>query len=95
MEPCPAELDSFRVVLSTPIDWRHTPTDACHHSVGGEDLGPVEALAICTDGDSFYLFYCDNAWAVITDTWHSSLEDAKTQAEFEYLGVSATWQRAG
>ena len=66
------------------------------HRIGGEVIGPAEALAICRyEGDSqFYLFYCDAEWNVRTDTCHPSLEVAKEQAEFEYDGASGRWRAA-
>ncbi len=50
-------------------------------------------LAICrfAEEDSFYLFYCDAEWNAVTDTYHETLEAALEQAEFEYEGVTATW----
>ena len=59
-------------------------------------MGAASGVAICRypGEDSYYLFYCDSQWNVITDTWHETIEDALQQAEFEYASVSATWQRA-
>ena len=33
-----------------------------------------------------------DGWQFITDTWHETLDEAFRQAEFEYEGVSGTWQ---
>jgi len=59
--------------------------------------GPAAGLAIChhEGEDCFYLFGCDSSWNTVTDTWHQSLDDALAQAEFEYEGVSKTWQKHG
>jgi len=50
-------------------------------------------LVICQhpDDPGFFLFGCDEQWRKVTDTWHSTVEDAKKQAEFEYEGVANTW----
>jgi hypothetical protein len=40
---------------------------------------------------AYYLFGCDAEWNTVTDTWHKTLEEALEQAEFEYEGVSKTW----
>jgi len=80
------------VLLHTAIDWRHSPTGNCRHTVGGEEFGPAPALAICSGDDGYYLFYCDAKWVPVTDTWHESLDAAKHQAEFEYGGVASTWE---
>lgn len=90
----PTQLNNAKVIVFTPIDSRHKPTGGCKHTVAGELLGAAAGLAICryeSDG-GFYLFYCDDQWGVLTDTWHETLEDAKEQAEFEYKGTSRTWE---
>ena len=94
MRPPPSLISNLPVVLFTPIDWRHEPTDNCRHTVGGHEFGPASGLAICQDGDAYYLFYCDAEWEPVTDTWHQTLEAAKGQAEFEYRGVTTTWESA-
>jgi hypothetical protein len=93
----PSEIGGARVLYYTKIDERHRATGNCRHSVGGQIMGAAAGLAICQyhDDHSYYLFYCDPAWNVITDTWHETTEDAMEQAEFEYEHVSATWERAG
>lgn len=50
-------------------------------------------MAICQyEGhDGYYLFGCNAEWDAVTDTCHQTLEEAKEQAEFEYVGVSETW----
>ena len=94
MNPPPREIGGLKVVLYSPIDERHVPTNACRHVVG-VPRGPAIGLAICQyEGDtSFYLFGCDAKWSSITDTWHETLDAAMSQAESEYRGVSQTWQR--
>ena len=49
------------------------------------------AISQSDDDDAYYLFGCDAEWQTVTDTWHQTLEEALRQAEFEYEGVSATW----
>ena len=62
--------------------------------VDGVVMGPAAGLAICKyeEEAGFYLFGCDQNWHPITDTFHDSVDDAKSQAEVEYVGVSNTWQ---
>ncbi len=83
------------MVLFTPIDERHRHTGNCSQIVAGEVQGPAAGLAICRyDGEvGFYLFGCDDRWRSVTDTWHQSIDEAIAQAEFEYEGTAATWQR--
>jgi hypothetical protein len=94
MGPAPREIGGARVICFTPVDERHHPTGGCQQFVAGVPQGPAAGLAICqyAGEDCYYLFGCNAAWEGVTDTWHQTLADAKAQAEFEYAGVSATWQ---
>ena len=95
MRPPPERIGAAKVVSYTPIDSRHKPTGACRHIVRGELLCALAGLIVSQykDDKSFYLFYCDDDWNVLTDTWHETLEDALDQAEAEYVGTRATWER--
>ena len=95
MRSCPPKIYDAIVVAWAIVGSAARPTGNTVHSVGGEVIGPVAGLAICstTDGHGFYLFYCGPKWDEITDTWHQSVDDAKAQAEFEYHGISSLWQR--
>jgi hypothetical protein len=91
----PEELDDARVLCFAAISGSVKPTGATAHYSNGQVQGPARALAICQYAGSdhdFYLFYCDEAWVVMNDTWHSTLEQAKQQAEREYEGISVRWQ---
>jgi hypothetical protein len=94
MEPAPQQIGGGRVVCYTPIDHRHHHTGNCRQIVAGVLQGPAAGLAICyvDKENAYYLFGCDEDWQTVTDTWHATLDEAKTQAEFEYEGVTATWQ---
>lgn len=95
-KPIPTQIDGARVVFYTLIDQRHRPTGYCRHFVDGQLSGPAGGLAICQyEGeDNYYLFYCDEDWNTVTDTFHLTLPDAKRQAAWEYEGVNETWQPA-
>jgi hypothetical protein len=96
MSAPPPEFGRAKVIWLTPIDSRHRPTGNCRHLVGARLLPPASALAICRypDDEGYYLCHFDRAWEEITDTWHPTIDEAKEQAEFEYEGVSGTWQEA-
>jgi hypothetical protein len=84
---------TYTVVRWAVIDTRQRPSGNCRQVVAGELQGPAARLAIC-QGEretGYYLFGCDAAWNTKTDTWHETLEGAMGQAEFEYAGVTATW----
>jgi hypothetical protein len=89
------QINGARVICFTAIDDRHRHTRNCRQIVDGAIQDSASGLAICQfDGDdAFYLFGCDSDWNVVTDTWHQSLEEAQSQAEFEYEGVADTWQQ--
>jgi hypothetical protein len=90
----PADLvGGAKVVRWSVIDGRHRPTGGCRQIVAGVLQGAAAGLAICQyAGESnFFLFGCDPEWDPLTDTWHETMEGALRQAEFEYEGVSKTW----
>ncbi len=91
----PNPLDGASVVCFTPLDQRHRHTGNCRQICNGLTQGPASGLAICQypRESCYYLLSCDADWSVIGDTRHQTLEGAKDQAEFEYSGVSATWQQ--
>ena len=93
MKQPPNLIDGARLVRWSVIDGRHRPTGNCRQIVGGESEGPAAGLAIyqCDGEECYYLFSCDAKWNTVTDTWHMTLQEALRQAEFEYEGVSATW----
>jgi hypothetical protein len=95
MDVAPHLIDDAVVVLFTTLDARHRPTGTCRHIINGTLVGPAAGLAICRHAGEagYYLFGCDKAWNTVTDTWHSTLDEAKAQAEVEYTGVSLSWQR--
>ncbi len=93
MKHPPELVGGARVVRWSPIDNRHRHTGNCTNIVAGKVMGAAAGLAICQyDGEgAYYLFGCDAEWNSLTDSWHLTLEEALEQAEFEYEGVSATW----
>jgi hypothetical protein len=93
MNRCPLRIDDSTVLAWATVGAEATPTGATVHNVNGTPLGPVPALAICQydENEGFYLFYCNEDWQPLTDTWHETLDAAKAQAEFEYVGISSRW----
>jgi len=65
------------------------------HRISGQVAAPAAGLAIyrSDDGNGYYLFGCDSEWEVVTDTWHPTIEEAKSQAEFEYPGIAEHWYK--
>ena len=98
MKAPPRDIDNARVLRYAIIDERCTPTGLCEHRILGAEfpMGPATSLAICRypKNPGYYLFHCDEIWAVQSDGYHDSLEEAERQAELEYTGVSACWIQA-
>jgi hypothetical protein len=94
MTPAPSEIDGAKVIATAVVDGTVRPTGATVHRGPDGIIPPASALAIVETEASFYLFYCDREWQVLTDTWHRSVSEAKAQAEFEYAGVSKVWKDA-
>ena len=88
----PNIIGGAEVIYWTEIDERHKNTGKTTHYVGGEVFSDIRGLAIChyESEIGFYLFYCDDTWKEITDTYHETIEDAIDQVEFEYLNGSQT-----
>ena len=94
MNASPKNIYHAKVVAWAIVGPSVQPTGNTVHRVDGREVGPAAGLAICesTDSQGFYLFYCDSKWEEFADTWHESLDDAKSQAEFEYKGICTEWQ---
>jgi hypothetical protein len=56
-------------------------------------IGPYRVICDSPEAEAqgCFLFGYDSGWNVVTDTWHRNLDEAKTQAEFEYEGIGKTW----
>ena len=95
MAPPPKKLDGADVLVWATLGKSVSPTSYCSHTVGGAEVGPAAALAICVYFDrtlEYYLFHCDQMWRVLDDTCHDTLELAQRQAEAEYAGVASLWR---
>jgi hypothetical protein len=62
------------------------PLGRTRHVVAGQEVSEFSSLVLARyDEDrGVYLFYCDESWNVVTDTYHRDLAGAVAQAEFEY-----------
>ena len=97
MTEIPESLQRPPVLYWTRIDKRHRRTGNTQHlnlSTGRPDPIP-HFLGIHQDSGSFYLSHLDAEGTFITDTMHDSIQDAMSQAEFEFVGTSATWVQVG
>jgi hypothetical protein len=87
---CGADL----LVWATINETITSPAD-CGWARRSPDDARVVTIAICVSGGDvrhFHLFHCDQAWRVLAQSDHDTLELAQRQAETEYPGVSAFWR---
>lgn len=83
----PSELDGAEVFMFALVGAAQRPTGATVHSVTGfSEVFRGLALARYEENE-VYLFYCDEEWNVVSDTWHANVEDAMAQARFEFEGL--------
>lgn len=94
MKPAPKAIGGANtiafVIIESP-NWRTANTE---HFVAGDKFTETAGLAICSypeEPESIYLFHCDQNWQTITDTWHSSVQEAKEQAAFEFNHIEDKW----
>ncbi|SFR22610.1 hypothetical protein SAMN04488564_106266 [Lentzea waywayandensis] len=83
----PGELDGARVLQFALIGPAQPATGNTFHFGDFPDVVRGLALACYEGGKSVYLFYCDAEWNVLTDTCHSTSQDAIDQARFEFGGL--------
>jgi hypothetical protein len=87
----PLTIDGAKVLSIADLsDSRRTSNT--RHVVNGVERADFAALAIAQydANPGFYLFYCDEDWNTITDTYHDTIEGAVAQARFEFEPVVFT-----
>ncbi len=89
VRPVPELIDGATLLQVADLS-SATPTRATRHLVAGREVTAFANLALAQyENDSgVYLFYCDEDWNTVTDTYHGTLEEALAQAEFEFGAVS-------
>jgi hypothetical protein len=82
------------VLLEVELTDRHRPTGGSRHFKGGELLSAPKSLRIVRypDDPGIYLLYLDKDGQEQTDTWHQSVDDAQSQATFEFEVRPEEWQ---
>lgn len=85
MNAPPAVIDGATVLRVADLS-SAVPTGRTRHNVKGEEARGFAGLAIAIydDDPGVYLFYCDEQWRAVTDTYHDTLDAAAAQAEFEF-----------
>ena len=85
--------DSGRLVQWARIGDGIVITGNCLHLDQYGIIDPPQGLTIYYDEkeEAYYLFRCDSDWVSLSDTWHQTLEEALSQAEFEFQGITDAW----
>jgi hypothetical protein len=86
--PVPTCIDGAAVLAAADVRAARR-TGNTRHLVDGAlrvDFSYV-AIARYHGSDEVYLLYCDDEWAVVTDTCHDDVRAAVDQARFEFDGV--------
>ena len=85
-------------MIAVASQWTATvrrATGATAHYQAGSDgvsvLPVPKALRIIQEAAGFFLLRLDENGVCIADTWHSTLDEAKAQARFEYDVGSDDW----
>ena len=88
--PAPLELDGAAVIRRAKVTADVLPTGRTRHIRDGEAEGAFAQLAIARypDGAGYYLLCLDAEGAVVTDTYHDSVEAAVEQADYEFIGLA-------
>lgn len=84
----------FELLYKIRLD-RHQATGKAIHYKDGAIIPKPAWLGIgqFAGQPGYYLFYYDDADAILTDTYHDQLKGAFEQAEFEFDVTSIDWER--
>jgi hypothetical protein len=85
------------VVARVVLTEAHKSTGRTRHLIGDLPMPRPSELRVVRDaeGHGLYLFYCDAAGTEMTDTFHQTLDEAFSQAEFEFQVRPDEWTQVG
>jgi hypothetical protein len=88
----PEAMRQDTIIAEVDVSGRE-PTGATHHTRGGKKVGPADMLRLVrlAGDESIYLIHYNANGNELTDTCHSSVEEALDQAEFEYALRKEDW----
>ncbi len=94
--PIPEQIDKANLICYLILSDLHTRTGNTKHWREGQLIETINRLAICNyaNGSGYYLFYCDQNWTTLNDSYHETIAEAKKQAEFEYSNTMNSWVNA-
>ena len=88
-------MSNYLILRSIVLNPWHRPTGKTRHYYGSEPIPPPQGLKIVqiSPDPGYYLLYLDGAGNELTDTYHSSLEEALAQANLEFEVNSEEWEK--
>ena len=86
-------MSDYKLLKKVLLIGKHVETHNTNHYVGNNSLiKPKELKIVKYENDQgFYLFYCDETGKEFTDTYHDSIEEAESQANWEFLVEKNDW----
>ena len=87
-------MTNYNIIKTIKLKSYHQSTGNTHHYRSGQELTNIRQLKIVQiePEKGFYLLYFDEKDNELTDTLHSTLEDAFKQAEFEFNIKPDEWE---
>lgn len=81
------------VLRSVELEAHHKPSGRTRHLVEGKKMLVPSSLSIVRyEGDAgVYLLYLSESGEEMTDTYHDTIEEAMSQAEFEFGVLPHEW----
>ena len=86
-------MSNYQVTQKVILSAQNQPTGKTKHFKGQEELPTPHSLKIVKypDGFGYYLLYFDKQGNELTDTYHEQLEDAVSQAKWEFSVNIEQW----
>ncbi len=87
-------MNDYVILKSIVLGPHHLATGKTQHYQKEQELPPASTLKIATyeDTEGFYLLYLDANGNELTDTFHDTIEEAFSQAEWEYNVKPDEWE---
>jgi hypothetical protein len=88
-------MSTEKILFKVTLTGKHKPTGRTVHTSNGRLLDAPKGLTIAQfpNDPSFYLYYLDSNGKEQTDTYHSTIEQAKDQASFEFGVEESDWKQ--
>jgi len=89
------EIGGAKILEYLTLTSEEKNTGYTKHIIEGQEQTKFDGLVICQyeNEEGVYLFYCNEKWDELTDTWHEDIESAKQQASIEFEGLENKWKK--